>query len=105
MQWVVTAYYLGLAAPLATAGRIGDLFGRRRLLVLGTVVFGVGSLLAAVTDTGAMLVVARLIAGVGAAFVTALSLTLVSDAFDDQRRAVAIGTWSVSARSAPLPGR
>jgi EmrB/QacA subfamily drug resistance transporter len=94
LQWVVTAYYLGLAAPLAAAGRIGDLFGRRRLLVMGTLVFGVGSALAAISQSGGVLVVARLIAGIGAAFVTALSLTLVSDAFHDERRAVAIGTWS-----------
>jgi EmrB/QacA subfamily drug resistance transporter len=94
LQWVVTAYYLGLAAPLAAAGRIGDLFGRRRMLVMGTLVFAVGSLLAAVSETGDVLVVARLVAGIGAAFVTALSLTLVSDAFHDERRAVAIGTWS-----------
>jgi EmrB/QacA subfamily drug resistance transporter len=94
LQWVVTAYYLGLAAPLAAAGRIGDLFGRRRLLVMGTLVFASGSVLAAVAESGGVLVVSRLVAGVGAAFVTALSLTLVSDAFHDERRAVAIGTWS-----------
>ncbi len=94
LQWVVTAYYLGLAAPLAAAGRIGDLFGRRRLLVLGTLVFAMGSVLAAVAESGGLLVASRLVAGVGAAFVTALSLTLVSDAFHDERRAVAIGTWS-----------
>ena len=94
LQWVVTAYYLGLAAPLVAAGRIGDLFGRRRLLVLGTLVFATGSVLAAVAESGGLLVASRLVAGVGAAFVTALSLTLVSDAFHDERRAVAIGTWS-----------
>ena len=94
LQWVVTAYYLGLAAPLVAAGRIGDLFGRRRALLVGMLLFGTGSTIAALAESGATLAVARGVAGIGAAFVTALSLTLVSDAFRDERRAVAVGTWS-----------
>ena len=78
LQWVVTAYYLGLAAPLAAAGRIGDLFGRRRLLVLGTLVFAAGSVLAAVAESGGLLVASRLVAGIGAAFVTAYYLGLAA---------------------------
>ena len=76
LQWVVTAYYLGLAAPLAAAGRIGDLFGRRRLLVLGTLVFAAGSVLAAVAESGGLLVVSRLVAGVGAALQNLSSITV-----------------------------
>ncbi len=108
LQWVVSIYFLALAAPLVAAGRLGDLFGRRRVLLIGAMAAGVGSLLAAIAPNGEVLLLARAISGVGAAFVTALSLSIVSEAFPPERRGLAIGLWSgvgaVGAAAGPLVG-
>ncbi len=108
LQWVVSVYYLALAAPLVAAGRLGDIFGRRKVLVVGAATAAAGSLLAALATSGEMLIGARAISGVGAAFVTALSLSIVSEAFPAARRGFAIGLWSgvgaVGAAAGPLVG-
>jgi MFS family permease len=108
LQWVPSIYFLMLAAPLVAAGRLGDVFGHRRVVILGAVVVGVGSAGAALAPDGAVLLGARAVSGLGAALVTALSLPIVSEAFGKDRRAVAIGVWSgvgaVGAAAGPLVG-
>jgi EmrB/QacA subfamily drug resistance transporter len=108
LQWVVSIYYLALAAPLIAAGRIGDILGRRRMLLVGAALASIGSLTAALAPDGAVLIAARGVSGVGAAFVTALSLSIVSDAFPAARRGIAIGIWSavgaIGAAAGPLVG-
>jgi EmrB/QacA subfamily drug resistance transporter len=108
LQWVPSIYFLMLAAPLVAAGRLGDVFGHRRVILIGAAIVGLGSLGAALAPDGAVLLGARALSGLGAALVTALSLAIVSDAFGRDRRAVAIGVWTgagaVGAAAGPLVG-
>jgi EmrB/QacA subfamily drug resistance transporter len=96
LEWIVNAYMLALAAPLVAAGRLGDLFGRRRVMTIGAAVFAVGSLVAGLAPGTGVLIAARAVQGLGAALVTATSLSIVSDAFPPERRGTAIGVWSAT---------
>jgi EmrB/QacA subfamily drug resistance transporter len=94
LQWVMNAYLLVLAAFVVSAGRVGDILGRRRLFVIGMLVFAAGSALAAVSGSEDMLVAGRIVQGLGASAVLGLSLALVSFVFDDAERARALGIWA-----------
>ncbi|HEY7134972.1 MAG TPA: MFS transporter [Acidimicrobiia bacterium] len=96
LEWIVNAYMLALAAPLVAAGRLGDLFGRRRVMTIGIAVFAAGSLAAGLAPSTNVLIGARAVQGLGAALVTATSLSIVSDAFPPERRGTAIGVWSAT---------
>ncbi len=108
LQWVPSIYFLMLAAPLVAAGRLGDVFGHRRVMLIGAAVVAVGSAGAALAPDGGVLLGARAVSGIGAALVTALSLPIVSEAFGIDRRALAIGVWSgagaIGAAAGPLVG-
>jgi EmrB/QacA subfamily drug resistance transporter len=93
LEWVVNAYTLTFAVLLLTGAALGDRFGRRRLFVIGLVIFTAGSALAALSSTSTALIVARAIQGLGGAIVTPLSLTILSAAVPKERRAVALGAW------------
>lgn len=92
-QWVNASYSVVFAALLLTAGRLGDRLGRRNMLLGGVVVFLAGSLLASQADDAGTLVVARLIQGVGGAFVLPATLSTVNATFRGKDRAVAFGIW------------
>lgn len=92
-HWVVNSYLLALAAFVAIGGRFADLFGYRRVFVIGAVVFGLASLAGAMAADGTMLLVARTIQGLGAAVVFPLSLALVMIVFPVEQRGVAIGVY------------
>ncbi len=94
LQWTVNAYTLAYAVFLLTGAALGDRFGRRRMFILGVALFASASAAAALAPTAGALIVARAIQGLGAAFVTPLSLTLLSDAVPEHRRGLAIGAWS-----------
>jgi DHA2 family multidrug resistance protein-like MFS transporter len=81
LQWVLNAYLLVIAALVVTAGRLGDIFGRRRVFLLGFVVFGAGSILAAAAWNPDVLILARVVMAVGAASMLPLSLALVTYVF------------------------
>lgn len=97
-QWIVNAYLLMLAAPLLAAGRLGDLFGRRRVMLCGIILFGTGALISALAGSEVVIIAGRALSGLGAAAVTATSLALVNTAYppdpDGRRRARAIGIWT-----------
>lgn len=93
-QWVVDSYLLTLAALILVAGSISDIFGRVRVLRFGLVVFGIASVLALAAPSGPVLIVARLVQGVGAAFLVPSSLALINSAFDPQDQPRAIGIWT-----------
>jgi EmrB/QacA subfamily drug resistance transporter len=93
LEWIVNAYTLTFAVLLLTGAALGDRFGRKRLFVIGLVVFTAGSALAATSTTVSVLIVARAIQGLGGAIVTPLSLTILSAAVPIERRAVALGAW------------
>jgi len=94
LQWTVNGYVLSLAALILLGGSLGDLFGRRRMFVVGTVWFGVASLLCGLAPNVEMLIAARILQGVGAALLTPGSLSLLQASFVPGDRARAVGAWS-----------
>jgi MFS family permease len=94
LQWIVDAYALVFAGVLLFAGTFGDTFGRKRALVFGLLVFGVAYGFGATVDSPALLIVARAIAGFGAAFVMPSTLSIITTTFPPQQRARAVGTWA-----------
>ena len=93
-QWVIEAYELMLAALLLVGGAAGDRFGRRRVFVIGVVVFTAASIACGLSNSVVMLIVARGLQGIGGAMLIPGSLALISASFDKERRGRAIGTWS-----------
>ncbi len=93
-QWVVDGYLLALGALILVAGAISDAFGRLIVLRAGLLIFAVSSLLCAFAPTGWVLVAARCIQGVGAAFLVPSSLAMINARFSGAEQARAIGTWT-----------
>ena len=94
LEWTVNAYTLTLAVLLVTGGRLGDIFGRRRMFLFGVVVFGLASLAIGLSPNDATLVAFRAIQGVGAAFMMPATLSIITQAFPPEQRGTAIGTWA-----------
>ncbi len=94
LEWTVNAYTLAFAVFLLTGAALGDRFGRRRLFLVGLVVFTLASAAAALAPSTEALIAARAVQGLGAAIVAPLTLTLLSEAFPASRRGVALGIWS-----------
>jgi EmrB/QacA subfamily drug resistance transporter len=95
LQWIVTAYTLSLGSFLLVGGRAGDLYGRRRALVAGLVVFAVASLAAGLAPSTGPLLAARAVQGLGAALAVPAALALLSAAYRSQReRERAVGLMS-----------
>ena len=94
LEWTVNAYTLSYAVFLLTAAALGDRLGRRPVFVVGIGIFTVSSALAALAPTTEALIAARALQGLGAAVITPLSLTLLSDAFAEDKRGLALGIWS-----------
>ena len=94
VQWVLNGYLLVISVLVVTAGRLGDIYGRRLIFLLGMAVFGAGSVLAALADDDAVLVLARAVQGVGGAAMLSLSLAIVSHAFPAEQQAKALGIWA-----------
>jgi EmrB/QacA subfamily drug resistance transporter len=93
LEWTVNAYTLTFAVLLLTGAALGDRFGRRRMFVLGLMIFTGASAFAAVAPSIEVLNVARALQGVGGAIVTPLTLTLLSAAVPAERRGLALGAW------------
>ncbi len=93
LEWVINAYTLALAVLVLPAGRLADRLGRRRLFVLGLVVFGLGSLAAGLASGSLAFFSARIVQGAGAGLMGPASLALVGEA-GGKRRAAAIGGWA-----------
>jgi EmrB/QacA subfamily drug resistance transporter len=94
VQWVVESYALFLAALLLTGGSLGDLYGRRKVFAIGTVLFAAASIWCGLAPTIGQLIAARGIQGVGGALLVPGSLALISASFPEKERGRAIGTWS-----------
>jgi EmrB/QacA subfamily drug resistance transporter len=108
LQWILNGYTLTLASLILLGGSLGDRYGRRRVFVSGTGVFTIASLFCAVAPNAELLVVARLVQGVGGALLTPGSLAMVESGFRPADRARAIGAWSglgaVAGALGPLVG-
>ena len=94
VQWVLNGYLLVMAALVVSAGRLGDMFGRRAVFGLGLVIFLGGSALAGAAWSPEAVIAGRLVQGLGGASMLPLSLAIVSDAFPPERRPQAIGIWT-----------
>lgn len=102
-EWVNSAYSLVFAALLVAVGSIADRVGRRRIFMIGVVVFALASLFAGAATTSTMMIGARMLQGVGGAMILPTSLSLVNANFRGRERAVAFGIWgSVIAGAAAL---
>ena len=94
VQWVIESYGLLLAALILVGGSLGDIFGRRRMFLVGVAIFAAASAGCGVALNIDQLIIARSVQGVGAALLVPGSLALVSMSFDEKSRGQAIGTWS-----------
>jgi EmrB/QacA subfamily drug resistance transporter len=108
LQWILNGYLLTLASLILLGGSLGDRHGRRRIFVIGVAVFTVASLLCAIAPNAELLIVARLLQGIGGALLTPGSLAMIEASFRPADRAPAIGAWSglggVAAAIGPLLG-
>ncbi|HEX5928163.1 MAG TPA: MFS transporter [Solirubrobacterales bacterium] len=108
LQWVMNGYLLTIAVLVVTAGRLGDMFGRKRVFLLGTVVFAIGSVVSGAAQGQDMLILGRILQGAGAAPMLSLSLALVCNAFPAAEQPRALGIWAavsaVALAIGPLAG-
>jgi EmrB/QacA subfamily drug resistance transporter len=94
LEWVVTAYALTFAALLITGGKLGDLFGRRRIFIVGIAIFTLSSLACGLAPSAGFLIGARAVQGVGAALMNPASLSIITATFPPKERGTAIGIWA-----------
>src|SRR4029453_624909 len=94
VQWVIESYALLLSALLLVGGSLGDHYGRRRVFLLGVVIFAVASGLCGFAGNIRQLIAARAVQGFGAALLVPGSLAIISNSFSEQERGRAIGVWS-----------
>lgn len=107
-QWIVESYSLFLSALILVGGSLGDRLGRRRMFVMGLMIFAAASMWCGVAPNVRQLIIARGAQGLGAAFLVPGSLALISATFSKQQRGKAIGTWSaftaITAGAGPVLG-
>ncbi len=93
VQWVQEAYTLVFASFLLVFGSLADRFGRRRLMLLGVVIFAGASIAAALAPTGGLLILARLVQGVGGAMILPTTLSIINATFRGRERGIAFAVW------------
>ena len=95
LQWIVDGYMLAFAALMLTGGTLGDLFGRKKVMLCGVAIFCAGSIVAALATTTGVLIAGRIVMGVGAAGSEPGTLSLIRHIYPERReRAVALGVWA-----------
>jgi EmrB/QacA subfamily drug resistance transporter len=105
LEWVINAYSLTFGGLLLLGGRAGDLFGRRRMFVIGIVVFTAGSLAGGFATSAAWLIIARAAQGIGAAIVAPTALSLIADTFSEgPKRNRALGVYAAVAGAGAAAG-
>ena len=105
LQWIVNAYTLVFGGFLLLGGRAGDLLGRKRLFLAGVVVFTVASLLDGLATSSGMLIGARALQGLGAAFISPAALSIISTTFEEgKERGKALGVWAAIASGGAAVG-
>jgi EmrB/QacA subfamily drug resistance transporter len=98
LQWIVNAYTLVFGGFLLLGGRAGDLLGRKRIFLIGLVIFTVASLLDGLASSEGTLIAARSLQGLGAAFVSPAALSIIATTFEEgAERARALGVWAAIA--------
>ena len=108
LQWVMNGYLLTIAVLVVTAGRLGDMFGRKRVFLFGMVLFAAGSVLSGAAGDQDLLILGRVVQGAGAAPMLSLSLALVCNVFPAAEQPRALGIWAavsaVALAIGPLAG-
>jgi EmrB/QacA subfamily drug resistance transporter len=94
LEWTINGYTLSFAVLLATGGRLGDIFGRRLMFLVGVVIFALSSATAGFAPDQTSLVVSRVVQGIGAALMMPGTLSIITDAFPPEERGKAMGTWA-----------
>src|SRR3954447_9475199 len=97
LQWIVDSYLLVFAGLLLAAGTLGDRFGRKRALMSGLVVFGLGSICAMLADSSSTLIASRALMGLGAAGIMPTTLSILTNIFPEDERPKAIAAWAAVA--------
>lgn len=92
--WIINIYALTLAAFLLPLGALGDRLGRKKMLVGGLIVFGAASFLSAVSASAKIMLIARLLTGIGAASIMPVTLAVITSTFPEQQRSKAVGIWT-----------
>jgi EmrB/QacA subfamily drug resistance transporter len=93
LEWTINAYNLAFASLMLTGAALGDRFGRKKVYIIGLLLFTASSIACATAGSAGALIAARAVQGAGAAIVLPLSLTLISEAFPLEKRGTAIGIW------------
>jgi MFS family permease len=104
LQWVVDVYALALAALVLGAGSVADLYGRRRVFLVGLVVFAAASLACGLAPSAGWLVAARGLQGVGGAAMFATTIALINDSYEGRDRGTAFGVWGAVVGAAAALG-
>ncbi|MEI6144489.1 MAG: DHA2 family efflux MFS transporter permease subunit, partial [Candidatus Berkelbacteria bacterium] len=105
IQWVITAYALTLAALTITGGRLGDLWGRKKMFIIGAAIFAIGSFIASISNNvGTMIIGESIIEGIGAALMMPATLSLLVSTYRGRDRAIAMGVWGGTAGAASAIG-
>ncbi len=103
LEWVVTAYALSFAVLMLTGGKLADMYGRRRIFLVGLAVFTISSLFCGLAGSAEFLIAARVVQGVGAAFMMPATLSIIAATFPARERGAALGIWAgVSAMALAL---
>src|ERR1044072_2818673 len=94
LEWTINGYTLSFAVLLATGGRLGDIFGRRRMFLIGVIIFALSSATAGLAQGSTDLVASRVLQGVGAGLMRPGPLSIITDSFPAHERGKAMGTWA-----------
>jgi EmrB/QacA subfamily drug resistance transporter len=94
LEWIVTGYALTFAALMLTGGKLADMFGRRRIFVVGLAIFTLASLACGLATSAEVLIGARIVQGAGAALMNPATLSIISATFPPKERGAAIGIWA-----------
>jgi DHA2 family multidrug resistance protein len=97
IEWVLTAYMLAMAVALPTSGWLADRFGYKKLYFLGLFLFTLGSLMCGNSSDENMLIISRVVQGLGAGTIQPLGMAIISREFPPQQRGIALGFWGISA--------
>jgi EmrB/QacA subfamily drug resistance transporter len=105
LEWVITGYALTFAALLIIGGRLGDVYGHRRIFIIGAALFGIGSLIASIsTSVGELIFGEAIIEGIGASLMLPATLAILSSTFRGRERAAAFAAWGATAGVAAAAG-
>jgi MFS family permease len=104
VEWVNSIYSLIYASLIVTWGRVGDQIGRKRIFMIGVSVFVLGSMLVGAAPTIGIMILGRIVQGVGASMSSPSTLSLVSSSFTGRRRGIAFGVWGAVAGAAGALG-